>query len=70
MMEYLKIPKENTYCFGDGLNDLDMLKSVGHPIIMANAHEDLCKYDFEVTDDVIDDGFYNYLVRNELIKEL
>ena len=70
LMEYLNVPLENTYCFGDGLNDLDMLKSVGHPIIMANAHEELTNYDFEVTDDVIDDGFYNYLVNNKLIKGL
>ena len=70
MIEYLKVPFENTYCFGDGLNDLDMLKGVAHPIIMANAHEELNNYNFEVTDDVIDDGFYNYLVNNKLIKAL
>ena len=70
MREYLDIPIEDTYCFGDGLNDLDMLKNVGHPIIMANAHKDLNNYNFEVTDDVIDDGFYNYLVNNKLIKAL
>ena len=25
--------------FGDGENDLDMLRKVGHPVVMENAHE-------------------------------
>ncbi len=65
----LGISIENTYCFADAMNDLEMLQSVGHPIIMANAHPDLKAYGFEETDDVLDDGFYKSLVRNQLIKE-
>lgn len=70
MMEYLGIDKENAYCFGDGANDLEMLQAVGHPIIMANAAEELKRYDFEQTLDVLADGFYDYLLRNCLIKAL
>ena len=70
LIEYLNIPLENTYCFGDGLNDLGMLKEVGHPVIMANSEASLKRYGFEETDDVLNDGFYNYLVANKLIKEL
>ena len=65
----LGISIENTYCFADAMNDLEMLQSVGHPIIMANAHPDLKAYGFEETDDVLDDGFYKSLVRNLLINE-
>ena len=61
---------ENTYCFADAINDLEMLKHVSHPIIMANADEKLKNYGFEMTDDVLDDGLYNYLVYNKLIKTL
>ncbi|MBQ6560331.1 MAG: HAD-IIB family hydrolase [Erysipelotrichaceae bacterium] len=68
-IEYLKVPYENTYCFADAMNDLEMLKSVAHPIIMANAYPDLKRFGFEETDDVLNDGFYGYLVRNQLIKE-
>lgn len=70
VIEYLNIPIEDTYCFGDGLNDIEMLQAVGHPVIMANSDNSLKKYDFEETDDVLEDGFYNYLVKNKLIKEL
>ena len=70
IIEYLDIPLENTYCFGDGANDLEMLKEVGHPIIMANADDTLRNYNFEQTDDVLNDGVYNYLVSHKLIKEL
>ena len=68
IIEYLDLPFENTYCFGDGINDLQMLQSVYHPVLMANGHKELQKFNFEKTDDVLDDGFYNYLVSNKLIK--
>ena len=68
--EYLGIPKENTYCFGDGINDLEMLLEVGHPIAMGNCDRKLDGYGFEKTDDVLDEGFYNYLVSHKLIKAL
>lgn len=70
LMEYLNIDKDNTYCFGDGINDLEMLQAVGHPVIMANCDKALYKYNFEQTLDVIEDGFYDYLLRNNLIKPL
>lgn len=68
--EHLNIPLEDTYCFGDGINDLEMLQSVGHPVIVKNAHPALKSYGFEETDDVLDDGFYNYLLANKLIKPI
>lgn len=70
VMEYLNIKLEDTYCFGDGINDLEMLQVVGHPIIMANSDNAIKGYGFEETDDVLDDGFYNYLVSHKLIKPL
>lgn len=70
VMEYLNISKENCYCFGDGLNDLEMLQEVGHPVIMANADEKIKHCGFEETLDVLDDGFYYYLLNNKLIKPL
>lgn len=32
---------EQVMAFGDGLNDVDMLQWVGHPVLMANAHPKL-----------------------------
>ena len=70
VMEYLHIPLEDTYCFADGINDLEMLQSVGHPVIVDNCVDELRRYGFEETDDVLDEGFYNYLTANKLIKPL
>lgn len=70
VMEYLDIDIEDSYCFGDGINDLEMLQVVGHPVIMANADDKIKNLGFEETDDVLDDGIYNYLVANKLIKPL
>lgn len=38
-----KISKEHIIAFGDGFNDLDMLKTVGKGLIMGNAHDKLKK---------------------------
>lgn len=35
------ISPEQVMAFGDGLNDVDMLNLVGHPVVMANAHTGL-----------------------------
>ena len=70
VMEYLNIDKQHTYCFGDGINDLEMLQAVGHPVRMANADDKIKGYDFEDTLDVLEDGFYDYLVKHKLIKPL
>ena len=41
MTEYLGIPTENVVAFGDGLNDMDMLKSSGTGVAMGNARQEL-----------------------------
>ena len=68
IIEYLDFPLEDTYAFGDAVNDLEMLESVGHPVIMANCAAELKGRGFEETGDVLDDGFYDYLLSNKLIK--
>lgn len=37
LLNYTNTSAENTYAFGDGLNDLEMFQLVKHPIAMANA---------------------------------
>lgn len=37
----LNIAEENTYAFGDYLNDLELLKAAGTAYAMENAHQDL-----------------------------
>lgn len=66
-IEYLNIDPDNSYAFGDAINDLGMLKAVKNPVVMGNGSKELKAYGFTLTDDVINDGLYKYLVDNKLI---
>lgn len=52
----LGIEYENTYAFGDGINDVEMLQLVQHGIAMGNAIDELKKVASEITDTVDHDG--------------
>ncbi len=41
VLEYLHVDVENSYAYGDGTNDIDMIKYVGHGIAMENAAQEL-----------------------------
>lgn len=56
VINYLNIPIENTYAFGDGKNDMDMLKEVGCGIAMGNASDEVKEIADYVTESVYNDG--------------
>jgi Cof subfamily protein (haloacid dehalogenase superfamily) len=56
VLDFLNIPIENSYAFGDGKNDIEMLSTVGCGIAMGNAHDYVKKYAKKVTDTVQNDG--------------
>lgn len=58
MLAYFHIPLENTMAFGDGDNDIDMLKHVGLGVAMGNAHDHVKKIADYVTSTIDDDGIY------------
>ena len=67
VLERLEIPREDSYAFGDGSNDVCMMEAVGHGICMGNGL-DITKAAAEyVTTNIDDDGIYNALVHYELI---
>lgn len=67
LLDYLKLPHENTYALGDGANDLAMLKYVKHSIAMGNAPDDIKNIVTFVTSHVDSDGVENALKHFELI---
>ena len=69
MLEATGIDIENSYAFGDGLNDLEMLKMVGTGIAMGNAVDEAKAVADYVTTSCSNDGIWNGLVRLGLIKE-
>lgn len=52
----LNINKEDTYAFGDGINDKEMLELVGHGIAMGNSIDEIKAIADDITDCVDDDG--------------
>lgn len=66
-LEMLKISSDDAYAFGDGINDLEMLESVKYSFCMANGDERCKKIAYETVDDVLTDGFYETLVKYNLI---
>lgn len=67
MCELLKIPRENTYAFGDSANDLEMLAFAAHGIAMGNAQEKVKQAAEYVTTDIMEDGIKNGLMHYGLI---
>ena len=67
LIQHLNIPRENTYAYGDGLNDADMLEYCQYGIAVGNAKDKLKEIADEVTDDIADDGIYNSMKKHGLI---
>ena len=70
ILEVLKsyhISLEETMAFGDGHNDIDMLKLVNIGVAMGNAKDEVKEAADEVTDDIDHDGIYQALKRHHII---
>ncbi|WP_040206994.1 Cof-type HAD-IIB family hydrolase [Neobacillus jeddahensis] len=61
VLEHMGIVKEEAIAFGDGLNDKEMLQSVGESFAMGNAHPDLFAIAKNKTTDVMESGIYHGL---------
>ncbi len=56
VIEKLNIPYENTYAFGDGTNDVEMIKAVCHGVAMGECVDGAREVAEYVTDTVINEG--------------
>ncbi len=68
MLKRLNIARENTFAFGDGLNDIEMLDYVGTGIAMGNAVYEAKQVANFVTEEVSKDGIFLGLKEIGLIK--
>ena len=64
---YLGIPVENTIAFGDSMNDLEMLQTVGYSVCMSNGSKRLQGAANMVCPPVDKDGLYRAFVQLGLI---
>lgn len=67
IIQHLDINKENTFAFGDGLNDIEMLSFVRYGIAMGNANEEVKRAAADITDRHDEDGIYNSFKKYGLI---
>lgn len=67
LINHLNIPQENTFAFGDGMNDADMLEYCHIGIAVGNAKEGLKAIADEVCDDIAEDGIYKTMKKYQLI---
>ena len=67
VLEYLGLKKEDAIAFGDGLNDLVMMKAASISIAPAAAIDEVKKKATFVTDDVEEGGIANAIKRLGLI---
>lgn len=58
LCEYLDVPIDDTIAFGDSMNDLEMIQTVGLGVCMGNGSEALKKIADEVCPPVGEDGLY------------
>lgn len=68
LLKILNIPLEDSYAFGDGLNDISMFKAVGHSIAMLNGVDEVKKACEYITSDINDGGIYKALVHYKIIE--
>ena len=67
MLEYFHLGVDECMAFGDGGNDIAMLKHAGIGVAMGNAAEDVMKAADYVTTSVDDNGIYNALKHFNII---
>ncbi|WP_019520026.1 Cof-type HAD-IIB family hydrolase [Faucicola boevrei] len=61
VLDNLGLEMANAWAFGDGLNDIEMLETVGFGIAMGNAHADLKAVADYVCENAVDDGIFKVL---------
>lgn len=67
IIKMLDVDLENTYAFGDSLNDLEMIQYVGTGVSMGNGWDELKKVADMITADVSEDGIEKGLKKLNLI---
>lgn len=67
LCKYLNIPIEKTMAFGDGRNDIDMLKKAGTAIGMRSGSKEIFQYVDSVCEEPFNNGIYLELKRRNII---
>lgn len=67
ILSYYHLDRSAALAFGDGDNDIEMLRAVGHGVAMGNASDTLKEAACEVCLSVTQDGVYHYCLAHGLL---
>lgn len=67
ILEYYQLSREEAIAFGDGRNDIEMLRAVGTGVAMGNATDDVKAIADDICGTAADDGIYSYCKTHRLI---
>lgn len=67
LQRHLQISKEETICFGDGQNDIEMFAASGTGIAMEDSHPSLKNTAASVCESAWEHGIFNELTRRNVI---
>lgn len=67
VLQRLNVDIEDTYAFGDGLNDFEMIKHVGNGVVMGNGHPEIKKVAKYITKSCDEDGIFQGLKHYKLV---
>lgn len=67
LLKHLNLSKEDTFAYGDGINDAEMIEFVNIGVAMGNAKEELKNIADDVTDTHDENGIYNSFKKYKLI---
>ena len=67
LLQFLQIPKDETFAVGDSTNDLPMFSMAGTTVCLGGGMEELKAHADYVTDTVLNDGVYKALKHYSLI---
>ncbi len=67
LIDFFQTAIEDVYAFGDGMNDISMIKLAGHGVAMGNAFKQLKEVAEYITDDVDKNGVINALKHYNLL---
>lgn len=68
-IDHIGVPIEHTYAFGDGMNDIEMIRFVQNGIAMGNAVNELKEVASYITNDCDQDGILRGLQHYGLIEK-
>ena len=68
LMKELNVSYENSYSFGDSVNDVEMLKVTKQSIVMGNAPEEVKKLATYVTKTAAENGLYEAMEQLNLLQ--